>query len=566
MAKETAISGSIEIDWIDRDVQIIEGLDHLGIQIVSVNIYGALLPGITNVTERARYFSFYPWVIHRFAKDAPANRTKKIWREWFRRLDFSYATACVAYELANPDISTGAVVGADAARRLLHDRADGDSINLHNPADVDEKGNIPKTGAYFKNPEGGFGQYYKNPLKELRVLIDDPEFRYPDVKLTSYAGKALADALDAQPAFAQLLHIAEKGRSTPKRLCEIGRDIHPASIVPGDSEESFIRKLLLVGDDELSSAQNQEHREWRSQSFLAMLHFLKDNDGVEDQPDTEFRWTCMAGALQNGKPWNSESLRPEIIHAWGTYHRNDLLNYSLEVLLAAALGILKSRSLRPWALADEVAAMALEGSRAGYGGMRIPPAKGPVSRWIETCRRSPKVETEDPWGKGSSRALFDSLRKAAEDKDYEAAAPLAFCMLGRLATDSGSFKKHPFETIPRAVALARAYEVHLANWLGRLEKCNSQDIRSFARELILEWILFRHLRVATRKLANQGVSTFKYRVEEGLLVSLPDQKFKPTLTSPRISQAFRMLSDLHFAKSDGDRLVLTPSGKKIVTT
>ncbi len=39
------------------------GLDHLAVQAPCINIYGRLLPGITNVTDRARYYTFYPWLI-----------------------------------------------------------------------------------------------------------------------------------------------------------------------------------------------------------------------------------------------------------------------------------------------------------------------------------------------------------------------------------------------------------------------------------------------------------------------------------------------------------------------
>lgn len=49
------------------------GIDHLGTQVPCVMIYGQLLPGITNVTDRARYYSFYPWLVwsydQRYAKD-----------------------------------------------------------------------------------------------------------------------------------------------------------------------------------------------------------------------------------------------------------------------------------------------------------------------------------------------------------------------------------------------------------------------------------------------------------------------------------------------------------------
>ena len=61
-----------DIDWILRDRKVIDGLDHLGIELVSVNLYQAMLPGITNVTERARYYSFYPWTVHSMPRTAPS--------------------------------------------------------------------------------------------------------------------------------------------------------------------------------------------------------------------------------------------------------------------------------------------------------------------------------------------------------------------------------------------------------------------------------------------------------------------------------------------------------------
>lgn len=77
--------------------------------------------------------------------------------------------------------------------------------------------------------------------------------------------------------------------------------------------------------------------------------------------------------------------------------------------------------------------------------------------------------------------------------------------------------------------------------------------------MILEWVLFRHLRVATRKLANQRVSTFKYRPEGGKLVRTADAP-GPTYTSPRVRQAFRIMSDLGLVARNGGVMTLTKQG------
>ncbi len=48
--------------WV-KPFHAIGGRDHLGVGAPSEHLYAQLLPGITNVTDRARYYSFYPWMV-----------------------------------------------------------------------------------------------------------------------------------------------------------------------------------------------------------------------------------------------------------------------------------------------------------------------------------------------------------------------------------------------------------------------------------------------------------------------------------------------------------------------
>ena len=61
------MTDSVQTGWVKPPHQII-GLDHLGVQAPCIQIYSQLLPGITNVTDRARYYSLYPWLLARFEK------------------------------------------------------------------------------------------------------------------------------------------------------------------------------------------------------------------------------------------------------------------------------------------------------------------------------------------------------------------------------------------------------------------------------------------------------------------------------------------------------------------
>jgi hypothetical protein len=42
------------------------GRDHLGAEAPCISLYRQLLPGLTNTTDRARYYSFHPWLIASF--------------------------------------------------------------------------------------------------------------------------------------------------------------------------------------------------------------------------------------------------------------------------------------------------------------------------------------------------------------------------------------------------------------------------------------------------------------------------------------------------------------------
>ncbi|MBQ5947316.1 hypothetical protein KBW98_07425, partial [Massilia sp. ST3] len=71
--------------WVKPPMSI-GGLDHLGTQAPCVLIYSQLLPGITNVTDRARYYSLYPWIVWAFDQRYPKNDHLQF-VEFFRRAD-----------------------------------------------------------------------------------------------------------------------------------------------------------------------------------------------------------------------------------------------------------------------------------------------------------------------------------------------------------------------------------------------------------------------------------------------------------------------------------------------
>lgn len=112
--------------------------------------------------------------------------------------------------------------------------------------------------------------------------------------------------------------------------------------------------------------------------------------------------------------------------------------------------------------------------------------------------------------------------------------------------------------------MASNHEVHLRRWWDRAESRSSESTGAFLEELLLEWVIYRHLRVATRKLANQGVSTFKYRPEEGRLLLVAERLPVPTYTAPRVRQGFRVAEDLHCIRRTTAGAEISEIGKAVL--
>src|SRR3989344_1327219 len=68
------------------------GLDPLGLQATSIRIYQSLVPNITNITNRLRYYAYFPWLVSLYEKlhhsDDPAK-----FANFMRRGEALYALA-----------------------------------------------------------------------------------------------------------------------------------------------------------------------------------------------------------------------------------------------------------------------------------------------------------------------------------------------------------------------------------------------------------------------------------------------------------------------------------------
>jgi hypothetical protein len=93
-------------DWTEYKKK--SGLDPLGMQ----NSYQHLLPGISNVTLRVRYYGFYAWLASIYARRS-GDTDPKAWQKFVRRAEAVYALA------AQRRGNEGGMAGVQWAHRKL---------------------------------------------------------------------------------------------------------------------------------------------------------------------------------------------------------------------------------------------------------------------------------------------------------------------------------------------------------------------------------------------------------------------------------------------------------------
>lgn len=523
-----------------------QGLDHLGIQAPCITLYGELLPGITNVTDRARYYSFYPWFLksyEQFGKKAPLQVA-------LRRAECLFALVAErhATTTAEPQELHGArMVGRNRLVPALADAGDGGTIDLALFASYREE----TPHAYFKNRMGGLGQYYLGPLRDLGILGGDSR---KGPKFTIERGGLLASAMDGgvdTPAFFSVL---ERGRVRVKELDAL-QAFCPCGLRGNASEREALIDVLFDRAKEYG-AQGASRR--RSLSIL--LHFFAQNGRPDDIHDLDvLRASLYARSVNGAAAWSVPAELREAFDGWNTYATNDLLSVAVQGLFWAALrqteasgSASSSEEIGEW-VRDAAQRVLGKRARETYGtavdgvGGRLPARHA----WLDDSH-----EVQQGWqmlrlaGENGKGAVEEVVRRAMS----------VLVALGSRIEDGAD----PYLLFEISSDYTRNYPLNLrafqrfatGEWRGKsLAEC--------AAWIATKWGVETHLRVALRKLHEENLDTFRIRPGDHGLAVFGDIPV-PTLTSPRLRTAMQILLDLGLLNRDGEDSSTSEDGKKVL--
>lgn len=533
-----------DLGWVEPPAPI-RGLDHLGVQAPCVALYAQLLPGITNVTDRARYYSFHPWLIRSFEQRYQSHTVDEFQRV-LRRAECLFALTAIRHarvEADGDDARHG--VGMVGRFTLLRIPEDAKSIVLDDYAGLDGP------TRYFKNRLGGLGQYYFGPLRDLRVLDYAAEGERSLPGYDRERGTALADAFGQGVPGDKFFQLLEKQTIRWADLDALV-DFCPCRLADRKVERDLLLDLFLARSD---AYRGPEARNRRASLALILDLFDKTTPVEGYHPEDFFRAAAYTRVLPSGQPWQVAPTLERVQRGWGTYQQNELMSLALQALFAAVLGEVEaSRSgrLRDSVAAGDVCAKLLTAKKS-LQGRRLSDVVSEVGASLPGLGawQDDSHELQRGW-----RILDAGVSPDTHGSLVEEGVQILLSLLARGGTANpyAEFEFDPDHFDPREIHLQSFDHAWQSTW-------GEMTMDEWVRWLAVHWGVQRHLRVALRKLRGERRDTFRIRpLEQELrVVEVPP----PAATIPRLGKAFQMLRDLGLTTPEESGWpVLTSTGRQ----
>jgi len=555
------MSVSIETGWV-KAPKGIGGLDHLGVQAPCIQVYSQLLPGITNVTDRARYYSFYPWLISRFENEGWRSEEKILLM--LRGAECLLTMVCLQHEHVSQDGTDdhrAAMVGSDALYKAIERLHAGEEIKISDYSSMDAG-----DSRYFANPAGGLGQYYFGALKSLRLLSGDT---VGSIEVIEETGKLLADAVGRHvlgDRFIQALTDDIVNEDVINELnsfcsCKVGQSTEEVNMLIGLMREG----RGVLNTNKALSADELHASEFRSRS-LAYMCILADSASTNN---VSFNLDVFRGSVYTAFDTESVAIKipdklTNIVDYWKVYQRNELLSVAMQGLFFAMLRatelsgkkIKNTKNLSDWFWNDSVGNDVLSDYAIdSYSSMdwllKISNDLPPITNWnddnheIQCMFRLRKLTIKQGTNNGEvAQVIRDSI---------SIITALLFRIENKVDYDNVKFPERYLGYYPVNLASIRD------DWEGNLSKFKINNALSmFTKDRCLD----AHLRVAMRKLRQQGQNTFRFEPGEVSLIikSIPSA----ANTTPRFKQATRILLDLGLLVKDGHLIRPSQSGYNFI--
>lgn len=511
-----------------------KGLDPLGVQAPCINLYGRLLPGITNVTDRARYYSFYPWFFSTLDKKYPIKTWSKV-VDQFRRADclFTLIAARHARVTDNDDYRHGiAMIGRDKLLPALDALEKGATLALSEFATLQED----SPNRYFKNKLGGLGQYYIGTLRDLGLLDGNSRV---GVQYVIERAPKVTKPLDGGVNGGQFFKTIENDIVELKDLDDL-ISFCPCQLYRNKAEEQALQDLFF--DREKIYEEDGAQRRLTLGLLLHLIRELEEDSVPVPLDHFVFRGCVYTGYLPKGRKWTLPPVLNETRQAWGVYQQNELLSMALQGIFWVATRFLQV--IEPPVYSTE----AFQESFSRWEEVHKALGEKKEQKFPDAVEKAKELLPNlSAWQDSNheialGRSVREIYRSQKKEKPYEAILRVSletiFALVARGIIDNQPYGRFTFDD-----DYFSYYPVNLRSLMHHVRGLwQDFSLQHLVGWLAGHWGIETHLRVALRKLHHEKLDTFHVRpTERGLVViHEPDLVF----TSPRFKQAIQILKDI----------------------
>jgi hypothetical protein len=503
-----------------------QGLDPLGMQNTSITLYQSLVPGISNVTLRMRYYGLHSWLTHEYAK-RQASTDEMQWRRFVRRGEALYALIC-QHQTQEPGVAGNRWAGN---RLKQHD----DKKPLEFSVFTDQE---PGQKQYLKQKVGAFGAAYQSQLKEVGLIRDADKHKLPIVVDAKPTGLAQTFSAEVGAAGKQFLRAIDKGSVTVAELKRMGSMV--PSLIDGESDERQLYQDLLFAPGLKGDAPALRRRD----TLRLILHTARQLKHLPDSDDV--RWTAYSGFDHLGKPLPAlPDADAEQRYRWRVYHANDLMHVCHESLLRYLLEVLTEHP----------------------GGVPMAPLLTTVvTRLLAVPKHCPATWADleksvpvpqNAWSNDEDAEYSLCTELLAPKAAQALTAPRAYLAL-RLLALLGKRLRPERERIASVLApFARERSQTVLSELAFMDDRHDLPVEQALAQFIRQRVVDRHLAVALQKMRG-GDYTFVFEIDEGRVRWRAPAA--AVLTNPRLRSAIAFLRDIHLLDDGG----ITDLGRKVL--
>ena len=488
------------IPFFNKTADLKVGLNHLGLRNASEALFASLLPGLNNVSNRIRYYSFYCWLIGEFYK----NKESFTYKEFNKYIRYS------EYLLALIHSKGKGIDGIPGITYALNTRSLGGTEFDLQSGTYNSQGNT-KSDTYWANAGGVLRQYYSASLKDIAILKENNEINSilnisKEDGLVSGSMLAEAFAKNVGEYGHKFLNIVQRGNVSSEELDSLESSFNMRKFPKNSNERDLIIKLLLQKDYPASESKFCYRK-------LTIYYYLKHfyQNGTKENFTKYMYDEFISGHSDD-----------DCVLGWYRYYLNDNWQYQSSVIFVALLNLLSK--IPDWhdtfTVAEELALSIINDLGGKYKEASLK----------EVCN---SIETKEI-----------EFKPQRGNLDTEAAPALVNLLMMYNTNKDAKCKRPDYrEAFPSAV------NFDFCAFMDEIDNSLEINFYEWLKDYILKKIIYSHYHVALRKFLQTGIASQKFIYENGMIRFLNGSE--ATHTVPRTDTLYDFVSDLELINEKG---------------